>query len=148
MLGALLWKALLGLREATLWGTTCSPMQALWLPCSGVLWLLQGRTADLRFGRSRVHAWGLFAKRAIEPETFIIEYVGQVRLRGPSATVRPTQQELERHPWHMCSNMQRSWREQSCHVHFCTALYKKYSSLLHLRLSAVMCVAPLLAWYT
>ena len=46
-----------------------------------MVYLLQGRTADLRFGRSRVHAWGLFAKRAIEPETFIIEYVGQVRLR-------------------------------------------------------------------
>ena len=43
---------------------------------------MQGRTADLRFGRSRVHAWGLFAKRAIEPETFIIEYVGQVRFWG------------------------------------------------------------------
>ena len=43
---------------------------------------MQGRTADLRFGRSRVHAWGLFAKRAIEPETFIIEYVGQVNCWG------------------------------------------------------------------
>ena len=39
---------------------------------------MQGRTADLRFGRSRVHAWGLFAKEDIEPEEFIIEYVGQV----------------------------------------------------------------------
>ncbi|KAL3151508.1 hypothetical protein ABBQ38_012507 [Trebouxia sp. C0009 RCD-2024] len=39
--------------------------------------LLKGRTQDLRFGRSRVHAWGLFAKQDIEPEEFIIEYVGQ-----------------------------------------------------------------------
>lgn len=39
---------------------------------------MQGRTQDLRFGRSRVHAWGLFAKQDIEPEEFIIEYVGQV----------------------------------------------------------------------
>lgn len=39
---------------------------------------VQGRTQDLRFGRSRVHAWGLFAKQDIEPEEFIIEYVGQV----------------------------------------------------------------------
>ena len=41
---------------------------------------MQGRTQDLRFGRSRVHAWGLFAKQDIEPEDFIIEYVGQVRV--------------------------------------------------------------------
>lgn len=39
--------------------------------------LLKGRTQDLRFGRSPVHAWGLFAKQDIEPEEFIIEYVGQ-----------------------------------------------------------------------
>ncbi len=39
---------------------------------------MQGRTQDLRFGRSRVHAWGLFTKQDIEPEEFIIEYVGQV----------------------------------------------------------------------
>ena len=39
---------------------------------------MQGRTQDLRFGRSRVHAWGLFAKQDIEAEEFIIEYVGQV----------------------------------------------------------------------
>ena len=43
-------------------------------------WLssVQGRTQDLRFGRSRVHAWGLFAKQDIEPEQFMIEYVGEV----------------------------------------------------------------------
>ena len=100
------------------------------LSCSGVVCLMQGRTADLRFGRSRVHAWGLFAKQAIEPETFIIEYVGQVTVRGPSVTVQPFRQRLERHPWHLCSNMQRCRREQSCHVQSCTALCHKNSSLL------------------
>lgn len=39
---------------------------------------MQGRTQDLRFGRSRVHAWGLFAKQDIEPEQFMIEYMGEV----------------------------------------------------------------------
>ncbi len=47
---------------------------------AGVRTTVQGRTQDLRFGRSRVHAWGLFAKQDIEPEDFIIEYVGQVHL--------------------------------------------------------------------
>lgn len=47
-------------------------------PCDALRLALQGRTQDLRFGRSRVHAWGLFAKQDIEPEQFMIEYVGQV----------------------------------------------------------------------
>ena len=47
---------------------------------------MQGRTQDLRFGRSPVHAWGLFAKQDIEPEEFIVEYVGQVRTLPPCQT--------------------------------------------------------------
>ena len=44
--------------------------------------LLQGRTKDLKFGRSRVHAWGLFAMETIEPGDFVIEYVGElIRLK-------------------------------------------------------------------
>lgn len=32
----------------------------------------------MRFGRSSIHAWGLFARERIEPEEFIIEYVGEI----------------------------------------------------------------------
>ncbi|KAK9863723.1 hypothetical protein WJX84_008689, partial [Apatococcus fuscideae] len=43
---------------------------------------LKGRTKDLKFGRSQVHAWGLFAMERIEPGDFVIEYVGQlIRLK-------------------------------------------------------------------
>lgn len=43
---------------------------------------MQGRTKDLKFGRSQVHAWGLFAMERIEPGDFVIEYVGQlIRLK-------------------------------------------------------------------
>ena len=52
-----------------------------WQGRSHAVHAVQGRTQDLRFGRSRVHAWGLFAKQDIEPEEFIIEYVGQVNAR-------------------------------------------------------------------
>ena len=38
---------------------------------------MQARTKDLRFGRSPVHAWGLFARAAIPKEEFVIEYVGE-----------------------------------------------------------------------
>ncbi|KAK9806164.1 hypothetical protein WJX72_003709 [[Myrmecia] bisecta] len=38
---------------------------------------LKGRAKDLCFKKSSVHAWGLFAKTSIEPEEFIIEYVGE-----------------------------------------------------------------------
>ncbi|KAK9838060.1 hypothetical protein WJX74_010862 [Apatococcus lobatus] len=43
---------------------------------------LKGRTKDLKFGRSHVHAWGLFAMETIEPGDFVIEYVGElIRLK-------------------------------------------------------------------
>lgn len=38
---------------------------------------MQARTRDLRFGRSSVHAWGLFAREAICSGEFVIEYVGE-----------------------------------------------------------------------
>ena len=39
--------------------------------------LAQSRSKDLRFGRSPVHAWGLFARDAIPREDFVMEYVGE-----------------------------------------------------------------------
>ena len=39
---------------------------------------MQTRASDVRFGRSPVHAWGLFAKCILQPEEMIIEYVGEV----------------------------------------------------------------------
>ena len=39
---------------------------------------LQARTKDLKFGRSPVHAWGLFARDTIPAEEFVIEYVGEL----------------------------------------------------------------------
>ena len=118
---------------------------------------LQGRTADLRFGRSRVHAWGLFARQDIEPETFIIEYVGQVSSRGSRRCAaqlrcpRCVKQQHERCPWHICNNMHRPRREQSCHVQLFT---EKLSALMlqqrlcPLHLFAAMCAALLLALCT
>ena len=38
----------------------------------------QARAAPMRFGRSRVHAWGLFSARAIAAEEFLVEYVGEL----------------------------------------------------------------------
>jgi len=40
--------------------------------------LVGGRRHQLKLGRSRVHAWGLFAVDPIEPEQYVIEYVGEV----------------------------------------------------------------------
>lgn len=39
---------------------------------------MQARTKVLKFGRSPVHAWGLFAQDLIPPEEVLIEYVGEV----------------------------------------------------------------------
>ncbi len=38
---------------------------------------LQFRKKKLRFGRSRIHDWGLFAEEPIAADEMIIEYVGQ-----------------------------------------------------------------------
>lgn len=47
----------------------------------------QARPAPLRFGRSKVHAWGLHASRAIAAEEFLVEYVGEV-IRAELADAR------------------------------------------------------------
>ncbi|GMH42084.1 hypothetical protein BSKO_10003 [Bryopsis sp. KO-2023] len=52
------------------------------------------RGHTLRLGRSGVHAWGLFATDKIEPETFVIEYTGQV-IRRVVAEMREKQYEAE-----------------------------------------------------
>ncbi|KAK0153842.1 Histone-lysine N-methyltransferase SETD1A [Merluccius polli] len=41
------------------------------------MFLLQFRKKKLRFGRSRIHEWGLFAMEAIAADEMVIEYVGQ-----------------------------------------------------------------------
>ena len=41
-------------------------------------YVAQARAAPMRFGRSRVHAWGLFSARAIAAEEFLVEYVGEL----------------------------------------------------------------------
>lgn len=38
---------------------------------------MQFRKKRLRFGRSRIHEWGLFAMEAIAADEMVIEYVGQ-----------------------------------------------------------------------
>lgn len=43
--------------------------------------------ASTRVGHSRIHAWGLFASRDIEPHTMVIEYIGEV-IRQKVADVR------------------------------------------------------------
>lgn len=37
----------------------------------------QFRKKKLRFGRSRIHEWGLFAMEPIAADEMVIEYVGQ-----------------------------------------------------------------------
>ncbi|KAK9821421.1 hypothetical protein WJX81_002455 [Elliptochloris bilobata] len=45
----------------------------------GATWaMFKARAAPMRFGRSRVHAWGLFAARDIAPQEFLVEYVGEL----------------------------------------------------------------------
>lgn len=39
--------------------------------------LIQFRKKKLRFGRSRIHEWGLFAMEPIAADEMVIEYVGQ-----------------------------------------------------------------------
>jgi hypothetical protein len=40
--------------------------------------LLQLHKTRLRFGKSHIHEWGLFALETIEPNDIVIEYVGEV----------------------------------------------------------------------
>ncbi|NXF90982.1 SET1A methyltransferase, partial [Eubucco bourcierii] len=49
------------------------------LPDSDLLKLnqLKFRKKRLRFGRSRIHEWGLFAMEPIAADEMVIEYVGQ-----------------------------------------------------------------------
>lgn len=39
---------------------------------------LKSRKKRVRFGRSAIHGWGLYAMQDIEPNEFIIEYVGEI----------------------------------------------------------------------
>lgn len=52
---------------------------------------LQFRKKKLRFGRSRIHEWGLFAMEPIAADEMVIEYVGQnIRQVSLLAEVKPT----------------------------------------------------------
>lgn len=53
---------------------------------------LKARAKGLKFGRSPVHAWGLFAKEHIQPDEFVIEYVGE-RIRREVAERREVEYE-------------------------------------------------------
>lgn len=48
---------------------------------------LQFRKKQLRFGRSRIHEWGLFAMEPIAADEMVIEYVGQ-NIRQVSHTLQ------------------------------------------------------------
>lgn len=54
---------------------------------------MQARTKKLQFGRSPVHAWGLFAQEDIPEDEFVIEYVGEV-IRSSLQDIR--EQEYQR----------------------------------------------------
>lgn len=54
--------------------------------------LVTAKTKSLKFGRSKVHAWGLFANQLIEADDFVIEYVGET-IRCVLADVREQQYE-------------------------------------------------------
>lgn len=47
----------------------------------------QERQPPLRFGKSPVHAWGLFAAAPIPADAVVIEYIGEL-LRRPLDNVR------------------------------------------------------------
>lgn len=51
---------------------------------------LQFRKKKLRFGRSRIHDWGLFAEEPIAADEMIIEYVGQ-SIRQVRYTIHKTE---------------------------------------------------------
>lgn len=42
---------------------------------------LKFRGAKLKFGKSSIHDWGLFAVESIAADEMVIEYVGQVNLK-------------------------------------------------------------------
>lgn len=62
----------------------------------------QFRKKRLRFGRSRIHEWGLFAMEPIAADEMVIEYVGQnirqVRVpRPPSVSPNPSREPHNHH---------------------------------------------------
>ncbi|VDL68656.1 unnamed protein product [Nippostrongylus brasiliensis] len=48
---------------------------------------LKYRKKMIKFARSRIHGWGLYAMEAIAPDDMIVEYVGQ-KVRNTVADVR------------------------------------------------------------
>ncbi|OQV23326.1 Histone-lysine N-methyltransferase SETD1A [Hypsibius exemplaris] len=48
---------------------------------------LKHTTKRVRFGRSRIHNWGLFAQEPIAPDEMVIEYIGE-KIRSNTADIR------------------------------------------------------------
>ena len=46
-----------------------------------------GRKKRLRFGRSKIHAWGVFAEEQLAPNDLVVEYKGEL-IRNIMADVR------------------------------------------------------------
>ncbi|KAI8320721.1 histone methyltransferase [Martensiomyces pterosporus] len=55
---------------------------------------LESRTKRLRFSKSAIHDWGLFASEPIYQGEFVIEYIGE-RIRARLADLREEQYERE-----------------------------------------------------
>ncbi|ORX66278.1 SET domain-containing protein [Linderina pennispora] len=55
---------------------------------------LESRTKKLRFSKSAIHDWGLFASEPIYQGEFVIEYIGE-RFRGALEDIREAQYEYE-----------------------------------------------------
>lgn len=55
--------------------------------------MFQFRKKMIKFARSRIHGWGLYALEPIAPDDMIIEYVGQ-KIRNAVADVREKNYEL------------------------------------------------------
>lgn len=61
--------------------SSCSPAHLLLLSCFRFFWiqaLLNSRRKAMKFGKSAIHDWGLFAMENIGADEMVIEYVGDV----------------------------------------------------------------------
>lgn len=53
---------------------------------------LQHKSKRVKFGRSSIHNWGLFAQEPIAPDEMVIEYIGE-KIRANIADLREKQYE-------------------------------------------------------
>ena len=72
----------------------------------------------MRFGKSAIHDWGLFAMEHIGADEMVIEYVGDI-IRPVLADTRETRYEKQvNHPNKKCSCLQFSLRESARPTYF------------------------------